>query len=49
VAALDALIQAQSPDLLVLGRPLRGWSFLLGQDLPGHALMDARADILVAP
>lgn len=49
VAALDALIQVQSPDLLVLGRPLRGWSFLLGQDLPGHALMDARADILVAP
>ncbi len=46
---LDSLVTTHSPDLIVLGRPRRGWSFLLGQDLPGHALMESRADILIAP
>jgi nucleotide-binding universal stress UspA family protein len=49
VPTLDALVTTHTPDLVVLGRPRRGWSFLLAQDLPGHALMKARADILVAP
>ncbi|WP_299442923.1 universal stress protein [uncultured Rhodospira sp.] len=49
VPTLDALVTTHTPDLVVLGRPRRGWSFLLAQDLPGHALMSARADILVAP
>lgn len=49
VATLDSQVASHMPDLVVMGRPRRGWSFLLGQDLPGHALMSARADILVAP
>lgn len=49
VATLDGLVDTHAPDLVVMGRPRRGWSFLLGQDLPGHALMDARADVLIAP
>ncbi|MQX37185.1 universal stress protein [Roseospira navarrensis] len=49
VPVLDALVTEHAPDLVVLGRPRRGWSFLLGQDLPGHALMGSKADILIAP
>lgn len=46
---LDRLVSTHAPDLVVLGRPRRGWSFLLGQDLPGHALMGTKADVLIAP
>lgn len=49
VPTLDTLVATHAPDLLVLGRPRRGWSFLLGQDLPGHALIGSTADILIAP
>jgi len=49
VPTLDRLVSTHAPDLVVLGRPRRGWSFLLGQDLPGHALMGAKADVLIAP